>query len=146
MNLSLLRQSIRSLAEPSFSRSGGPGGQNVNKVNTKVTLRLRLDGLANPPNGQPGLSETELERVKLILANRISTEGELVIISDEERFQRVNLERAYFRMEELIIVAAKIPKKRKPTKPSKAAREKRLQAKKRQGRKKAERTERTRFE
>jgi len=132
MNISLLHQSIHAFAEASFSRSGGPGGQNVNKVNTKVTLRARLGELA-------GLSEAELERVKTLLANRITGNGEIVITSDEERSQRINLERAYFRLEALIVASARLPKIRKPTKPSKAAKEKRLQAKKRQGQKKAER-------
>ena len=134
MDISLLRQSIQSYAEAGFSRSGGPGGQNVNKVNTKVTLRLRLGELN-------GLSETEMERVKSLLANRITGEGEIVISSDEERSQRINLERAYFRMEALIAAAAKLPKHRRPTKPGKAAKEKRLKAKKQQGQKKAERAE-----
>ncbi|MCL2185834.1 MAG: aminoacyl-tRNA hydrolase [Treponema sp.] len=133
MDTNLIRQSILSFAEAAFSRSGGPGGQNVNKVNTKVTLRLNLIDLA-------GLSETEMERLKTLLNNRISGDGEIVITSDEERSQKVNLERAYFRMEALITSAAKLPKQRRPTKPSKAAREKRLQAKKHQSKKKAERT------
>jgi len=132
MNPLLLRQSIHSFASATFSRSGGPGGQNVNKVNTKVTLRLRVAELA-------GLSEAETERVKSVLANRITNEGEIVITSEEERSQRTNLERAYFRMEALISAAARLPKKRRPTKPSKTAKEKRLLAKRRQSQKKAER-------
>jgi ribosome-associated protein len=133
MNVLLLHQSIHSFAEAGFSRSGGPGGQNVNKVNTKVTLRLRIEELN-------GLSEAEIERVKSVLANRITNEGEIVITSEEERSQRVNLERAYFRMEALVTAAARLPKRRRPTKPSRAAKEKRLQAKKRQSQKKTERS------
>jgi len=130
VNTFLLRQSVRNASEISFSRSGGPGGQNVNKLNTKVTLRLRLSDI-------DGLSGAELERARELLANRISAGDEIVISSDEERSQRTNLERAYFRVEALISAAARLPKYRRPTKPSKASREQRLHAKQLQSRKKA---------
>ncbi|MCL2043716.1 MAG: aminoacyl-tRNA hydrolase [Treponema sp.] len=130
MNTVLLKQSIRSAATASFSRSGGPGGQNVNKVNTKVTLRLRLADI-------DGLSEAEMARVRELLANRISSEDAIVISSDEERSQRTNLDRACFRLESLITAAARLPKRRRPTKPSQAAREKRLKSKNLHSRKKA---------
>ena len=130
MNLVLLRQSIHAASDINFSRSGGPGGQNVNKVNTKVTLRLQISDI-------DGLSEAELDRVRTILANRITTENEIVINSDEERSQQVNRERAYLRLEALIAGAARLPKHRRPTKPSRAAREQRLESKHLHSRKKS---------
>jgi ribosome-associated protein len=132
VNTFLLRQSIRNASEISFSRSGGPGGQNVNKLNTKVTLRLRLTDI-------DGLSDAELERARVLLANRVNAGDEIVISSDEERSQRTNLERAYFRVEALISASCRLPKHRRPTKPSKAAVERRLHGKQLQSRKKTSR-------
>ena len=130
MDTFLLYRSIRAAAAKSYSRSGGPGGQNVNKVNTKVTLRLRLGDLA-------GLSEAELRRLRETLGSRITGGDELVIASEEERSQRTNQERAFARAEALISAGARLPKRRRPTRPSRAAREERLQSKRLQGRKKA---------
>ena len=133
MNVDLLRQSIRNSAEVHFSRSGGPGGQNVNKVNTKVTLKLKLANLA-------GLSEAEQNRLREALTSRLSyNAGELVISSSEERSQRINLERSYSKAEALIAASARLPKKRLSSKPSGAAKESRLRAKRLNSEKKTER-------
>ena len=132
MDTVLLLQSIHKNAGADFSRSGGPGGQNVNKVNTKVTLRIRLADLE-------GLTDAELERLKETLASRITGDGELVISASEERSQKTNLERAYARMETLIMNTAKLPRLRRPSRPGRAAREERLRLKRRHGLVKADR-------
>jgi ribosome-associated protein len=130
MDTLLLHNSIHIAARADFARSGGPGGQNVNKLNTKVCLRLNLDDLA-------GLSEAEYARLKETLGSRITGEGELVIHADEERSRLTNLRRAYARMEALVTAAARLPTRRRPTKPSHAAREKRLNSKRIQSAKKS---------
>ena len=132
MNTELLRQSIRVFARHDFSRSGGPGGQNVNKVNSKVMLRISLEHLE-------GLHKTEAERLREVLASRITKDGELLVMASEERSQHINLERAFLRMESMIINAGRLPKIRRPTKPGRAAREERLKAKRIRGFRKAER-------
>ena len=136
MDLINLRASLYEQAQLSFSRSGGPGGQNVNKVNTKVELRIPLSQLR-------GLSPAELESLRRKLINRISSQDELIVVSSEERSQQANRLRAFDRAESLIVSAARLPKRRKATAPTKASRERRLEKKRVRGLLKSTRQSRT---
>ncbi len=112
-----------------FSRSSGRGGQNVNKLSTKAEVRWNIDE-------SKAFNNEEKEKIKGILSNRINKKGELVIVSQEERSQLQNRERAIERLNNLVKTALIHEKKRKATKPTKASKERHLQSKKRLSEKK----------
>lgn len=123
-----LSEAVRREGRVDFARSGGPGGQNVNKVNSKVVLSVPVERLP--------LSEDALGRVRRRLGNRINSEGELVIHAAETRSQTTNREQAVERAVALIREAARPTKRRRPTKPTRGAKERRLKKKKARGEKK----------
>jgi len=104
------------------SRSGGKGGQNLNKVSSKVELIFNI-------NEAYFFNEDEKELLKLRLENRLDTEGLLHIVSQEDRSQLLNKEKTVVKLVELIKKSLLIQKKRKPTKIPKSIIEKRLKNK-----------------
>jgi ribosome-associated protein len=106
-----------------FVRASGPGGQNVNKVSTKVSLRFEADR-------SPNLSEAAKLRLKKIAGTKWTVDGAIVIQCDETRSQIRNREIAHDRLKELVQKALVVPKRRRPTKPSRGAIERRLKSKK----------------
>lgn len=112
--------------------SGGPGGQNVNKVATKVQLRWELaDSQALP--------DWARERLVALAGRKIDQAGNLLISSSTTRSQDRNLELARERLAELVRAALERPRERRPTRPSRAARARRVETKRRISQKKASR-------
>jgi len=116
----------------SFSRSSGPGGQNVNKVNSKATLRwdVKSSSLLSP-----GVRFRLLQKV----ATKLTSEGELIVTSELSRDQKINKEECIDKLLQLIKSVWVPPKKRRKTKPSKSSVRERLSVKKKHGDKKKNR-------
>jgi ribosome-associated protein len=110
----------------SASRSGGPGGQNVNKVSSKIELRFNI--LISTL-----FSDEEKELIVRKLKNKINKEGEFIVVSQVERSQLLNKESAIDKFYNLILKALTIQQNRTSTRPTKASKLKRLEAKKIRG-------------
>ena len=115
--------------EESFLRSPGPGGQNVNKLETAVQLRFDV-------RHSPSLPEPVRRRLERLAGRRLTGEGVLVLTAHRHRTRERNRADALERLIELIQKAAVAPVSRRPTRPTVASKKRRLEAKKRRGRNK----------
>ena len=112
----------------SYARSSGPGGQNVNKVNSKVTLHWNLN--------EATLPDDIVRRFRLKFRNKITEEGQVVIQSQRYRDQPRNREDCLEKLRQMLLEVATPPPRRKKSRPTKASRERRLQQKKQTAEKK----------
>ncbi len=117
-----------------YSRSSGKGGQNVNKVSTKVTLKWNVLKSRE-------FSDEEKDKIMSKWGNRIDKEGEFILWAQAERSQAQNKEDVVERLNGFVNEALQPKKKRVPTRPSRSARERRIQDKRRISRKKESRRE-----
>ena len=118
--------------EFTFARSAGPGGQNVNKVNSKATLRWNVAA-------SPSLTAQQRNALVLRARRRITTEGDLLVTSQRYRDAGRNTADCLEKLRQILVAVATPPKARKPTRPTAASRVRRLEQKQRTRRKKESR-------
>ncbi len=116
-----------------FARSGGPGGQNVNKVNTKATLCWNI-------NSSSVLYPTAMARLRALAGNRLTDAGILQITSQVHREQPRNIQACRERLKNLILEAMKPPTIRRPTQPTRGSQRRRIEEKKNVAQKKQNRS------
>ncbi len=112
--------------ELSYARSGGPGGQHVNKTSSKVLLRWN-------PRTSEALRDEDRERIEEKLASRLTEDGDLLVTSERNREQSRNVDDAVERLIGILREALKRQRKRRKTKPTRSSQRKRLDSKKRRG-------------
>jgi ribosome-associated protein len=115
-----------------YVRSSGPGGQNVNKVNTKAELWVQAEAII-------GLTDAARARLQQMAGRRWTAAGEIHIAADTERRQELNREEVLARLRELLLRAMHEPKKRKRTKPTRASKRRRVEGKRHRGQIKSQR-------
>ena len=115
-----------------FVRSQGPGGQNVNKVNTKATLRWNIEQ-------SQSLTEAVKQRFRDRFKRRVTSDGDVLVTSQRFRDQGRNVADCLSKLREMLEEVAHSPKRRKKTKPTRASRERRLKDKKAKSAKKQQR-------
>jgi len=115
-----------------YARSGGPGGQNVNKVNSKAVLRW-------PVVASPSLPEPVRQRLLTKFRRRITGDGELLVVSQRFRDAGRNTADCLEKLRQMLLDASQPPRPRKPTKPTRGSIQRRLEGKRLQSHKKQQR-------
>jgi ribosome-associated protein len=110
-----------------FARSGGPGGQNVNKLSTRAELRIDMSELERV------LTEPAVLRLRTLARGRITRDDVLQLFSQEHRSQEMNRQAVLDKLRELIVAAGRAPKMRRKTKVSRASKRRRLDEKRHRG-------------